>query len=323
MKRDLRIVFMGTPEFAVDSLDTIVNSDYDLAAVVTAPDRPAGRGKKVKSSAVKDYAVGKGLRVLQPEKLRDESFIRELGALNANLFVVVAFRMLPRIVWAMPEFGSFNLHASLLPDYRGAAPINWAIIKGEKETGLTTFFLNENIDTGEIIFQEKMGIGPEETYGELHDRLKKAGAQLVLKTLNAIEQGNAKTKSQEPIVQETAQINPAPKIQKVDAKINWNDDVLNIYNLIRGLCPSPAANTELLSPGNDHHLLKVFAANYESLNLDCKPGSIITDGISYLKVCGRDGTVNLKEVQLAGKKRMKINDFLRGFSLDNLWKMDA
>jgi methionyl-tRNA formyltransferase len=323
MKRDLRIIFMGTPEFAIDSLDIIVKSGYDLAAVVTAPDKPAGRGKKMKSSPVKDYALEKGLRVLQPEKLKDESFIMELKTLNANLAVVVAFRMLPRVVWALPELGSFNLHASLLPDYRGAAPINWAIINGEKETGLTTFFLNEDIDAGEIIFREKLSIGAEETFGELHDRLKKAGARLVLKTIKAIEQGNAQTKTQDQMVHGAGQIHPAPKIQKVDTRIRWNDKVSNIYNLIRGLSPAPASFTDLVSPENDQYLLKVFSSSYREHEIDSSPGTIITDGSSFLDVCGADGTVSLKEVQLAGKKWMKIDDFLRGFPLDNHWKMDA
>ena len=241
MKEAPRIIFLGTPEFAVDSLDILIRQGYTVAAVVTSPDQPAGRGKVLQSSPVKNYAVSEGLKVLQPEKLKDPGFIRDLQSLEADLFIVVAFRMLPEIVWQMPPLGTFNLHASLLPQYRGAAPINHVIINGEHETGVTTFFLKKEIDTGEIIFQEKIPIGPEETAGELHDQMKTAGAKLVLKTVEAIMAGNIKTIEQGKLVDSNVPLKTAPKIFRENCRIDWTLKTDEIFNIIRGLSPSPAA----------------------------------------------------------------------------------
>ncbi len=321
MKRKLRIVFMGTPDFAVGSLDIIVKSGYDILAVITAPDKPAGRGKKVRTSAVKDYAVDHGLKLMQPVNLKDKDFIDELNALKANLFVIVAFRMLPKLIWAMPEYGSFNLHASLLPDYRGAAPINWAIIKGEEITGVTTFFLNETIDTGDIMYKEQVTIGPDESYGELHDKLKNVGSGLVLKTIMDIENDTVQTISQNELHTDWSNLHLAPKIHKDDTLISWNDSVENIHNLIRGLSPVPAAYTEILSPGGESFFLKIFKSTYEIYQHQLEPGRIETDGRSYLKIAGNNGFIVVREIQLAGKKRMNIIDFLRGFNIDEQWQM--
>jgi methionyl-tRNA formyltransferase len=321
MKRKLRIVFMGTPEFAVDSLDILVKNGYDVAGVVTAPDRPAGRGKKLRSSAVKEYALSKNLYLMQPANLKDEGFIHQLRSLETNLQVIVAFRMLPEVVWSMPAYGSFNLHASLLPDYRGAAPMNRAIINGEQETGVTTFFLNDKIDTGDIIFMEKVTIGKDETVGQLHDRLKTIGAKLVLKTVRAIEENKVKTYSQQYHTGLGKQLHLAPKITSENCRINWANNVEKIHNLIRGLSPLPGAYTELESPSGERYSIKIFRSVFEKEPPDQKPGTILTDSKHFLAVTGNDGIIQVMEIQLSGKNRMDIEGFLRGFNIDQHWKI--
>ena len=306
MKQDLRIIFMGTPEFAVPSLQILVENGYQVVGVVTAPDKPKGRGQKVVPSPVKEYAVAQNLPVLQPTNLKSPDFQEELKALQANLQIVVAFRMLPEAVWSMPSIGTFNLHASLLPKYRGAAPINWAIINGEKETGITTFFLQHEIDTGNILFQEKEPILPEDTAGSLYERLMNKGAQLVLKTVQAIEHNNYKAKPQADIA-----ATHAPKIFKETCQINWNQPAASIRDFVRGLSPYPAAWMEL----NGQHC-KVYAVSLKNEKSRQKEtGEVITDNKSYIAVQAKDALVYLEEIQLQGKKRMPVADFLRGNQL--------
>src|SRR5579863_532518 len=305
----MRIVFMGTPEFAVASLDELIASGAEIVGVVTAPDKPAGRGQKVSESAVKQYAVSHGLKVLQPEKLKNELFLKELKALDADLQVVVAFRMLPEVVWNMPPKGTINLHASLLPQYRGAAPINWVLINGEKESGVTTFFLKHDIDTGDILFTEKVTLTGKETAGELHDRLMDKGAGLLVKTVKAIESGRY-TELPQAHLAEGVELKHAPKIFKDDCKIDWNQSAEKVYNLIRGLSPYPTAFTAL----NDK-VLKVFGAEYQIGGTGISPGGFLTDNKTFLKFAATDGFVNLTDVQLEGKKRMGIEEFLRGVKL--------
>lgn len=305
----MRIVFMGTPEFAVASLDALIKSGSDIVGVVTAPDKPAGRGQKVSESAVKQYAVANGLKVLQPEKLKDEKFLEELRSLHADLQVVVAFRMLPEVVWHMPPIGTINLHASLLPQYRGAAPINWVLINGEKESGVTTFFLKHEIDTGHILFTEKVTLTGHETAGQLHDRLMDKGAGLLVKTVKAIESGRYTENPQEHLT-EGVELKHAPKIFKEDCNIDWNKPAEKVYNFIRGLSPYPTAYTTL----NDK-VLKVFGAEYELGEISEQPGEFFSDNRTFLKVSTTDGFVNLTDVQMEGKKRMGIQEFLRGVRL--------
>jgi len=306
--KTLRIVFMGTPEFAVPSLNKLYEAGYDIAAVVTAPDKPAGRGMQLTQSAVKKYAVEKDLQILQPEKLKDRSFIEKLKSLNADIHVVVAFRMLPEIVWNMPPLGTINVHASLLPQYRGAAPINWAIINGEIETGVTTFKLQQQIDTGNILLQEKVKINPDGTAGRLHDKLKYTGANLLLQTIQQIENGQIEETPQPSLNLHSSTLQTAPKIFNETCEINWNKTVDEIYNLIRGLSPSPTAFTFL-----DKKKLKIFSAEKEKSAESNEPGKIITDHKTFLKFSALDGFISLKEIQLEGKKRMHIEDFLRGY----------
>ena len=305
--KDLRIVFMGTPEFAVATLDTLVKAKFNVVGVITAPDKPAGRGRKLNESAVKKYALEHHLNILQPTNLKDETFITQLKNLNANLQIVVAFRMLPKIVWQMPEFGTFNLHASLLPNYRGAAPINWAIINGETKTGVTTFFIDEKIDTGNIILQKEVTIGKDEILGELYNKLRTVGSNLVVETVKLIEKGNVIT-----IKQPETEEKPAPKIYTETCKINWNDSLTNTYNLIRGLNPYPAAWTTLI---NNEEVLKVkiFDVNTEFENHNLKPGSIITTK-NEIKVAVSKGYIIIKSLQLAGKKKMESKSLLNGFT---------
>jgi methionyl-tRNA formyltransferase len=302
----MKIVFMGTPDFAVASLDALVQANFDVVAVVTAPDKPAGRGQKLNESAVKKYAVEKGIPVLQPEKLKNPEFIEELRSYRADLQVVVAFRMLPVVVWSMPAKGTINLHGSLLPQYRGAAPINHAIINGEKESGVTTFFLKEEIDTGDIILSDSVAIADYETAGELHDKLMLVGAKLLVKTLHAIEAGNV-TEQPQP---QSDDLKHAPKIFKEDCKIDWNNSVQTIHNLIRGLSPYPTAFT-LLNEKN----LKVFKAEIEHTEPGITAGDFLTDGKTYLKFAAKDGFIKLLDIQYEGKKRMLIEDFLRGMRI--------
>ncbi len=311
----MRIVFMGTPEFAVASLDILVQNGYDVVGVVTVPDKPAGRGQQLQQSAVKKYALEKGLTILQPEKLKDENFINELRALKAELQIVVAFRMLPEVVWNMPPLGTYNLHGSLLPKYRGAAPINWAVINGETESGVTSFKLKHEIDTGNMLFQAKAPISKTTTAGELHDSLMHIGAELMLKTVKAIEGGNFELKPQD----DTQSIH-APKLFKETCKINWSNKCESIYNLIRGLSPYPAAFTEFVDKNGQTVGIKIFSSEIEETKHNDTNGTVITDGKSFLKVACSNGCISVKELQMAGKKRMGIEEFLRGFKTDTQLK---
>lgn len=329
-----RIIFMGTPEFAVASLDALVQAGCNIIAVVTAPDKPAGRGMKLTESAVKKYAVEKQLPVLQPVKLKDPEFLETLKGLQADLQIVVAFRMLPVVVWNMPPMGTINLHGSLLPQYRGAAPINWAVINGEKETGVTTFKLQHEIDTGDLLLQERFPIGDDETAGEVHDRMKEIGAKLLVRTVEGLAKGTLKeipqdTSYQLPVtgnqgsetgnrepetdhskLNDTVQLKHAPKIFTETCKIDWNRSVNDIYNLIRGLSPYPAAFTYL-----NEKTLKIYKAKKEMHPAPGPAGSFQTDNKTYLKFAGADGYIHITELQLEGKKKMTIDEFLRGFRL--------
>ena len=307
MDNPLRIVFMGTPGFAAGVLKLLTEKGYNIVGAVTVPDKPAGRGQQIQCSAVKQLAIEKGIPVLQPEKLRDEIFLQQLRRWNADIFVVVAFRMLPEVVWRMPEHGTFNLHASLLPQYRGAAPINWAIINGETETGVTTFFLDHEIDTGQLIFTEKTIIGQDENAGRLHDRLMAMGAPLVCKTLDAIASGTIQTTPQ----LHTNDLYHAPKIYKETCRINWNNGAREIHNLVRGLSPYPAAFTEIKGT-NNNSLLKIFSTTPEIVSHNLQPGAIESDRKTYLKVACRDGYIYILDLQLSGKKRLPVKDFLAG-----------
>lgn len=316
-KADLRIVYMGTPDFAVTPLKKLVDYGYNVVGVVTNPDKPAGRGQKIKKSPVKIFARKNNISILQPEKFKSEKFLHELKELKADLQIVVAFKMLPEIVWAMPPKGTFNLHASLLPNYRGAAPINWAIINGEQKTGVTTFFLEKEIDTGNIILQEDVPVYENDTAGDLHDRLMETGADLVIKTVNVILSGNYQLINQKEITSDKQNIKPAPKIFKNDCKINWNETVDNIYNFIRGLSPYPAAWTEIKDKNNETIQIKIYQSLKENTNHNFLPGQIISDSKSYLKVACKKGMINILELQQAGKKKLKTEDFLRGFTKIN------
>ena len=308
----MKIIFMGTPEFAVASLDALIQAKMDVVAVVTAPDKPAGRGQQVMQSAVKQYAIQHNLKVLQPEKLKNEAFLMELSNLKADLQVVVAFRMLPEIVWNMPPKGTINLHASLLPQYRGAAPINWAVINGEHQTGVTTFFLKQEIDTGDIILTDKTSISETDTAGDVHDKLMQIGADLVVKTVRIIENNTYQEVPQNELIvpDETSVLKHAPKIFKNDCLINWMQPASQVYNFIRGLSPYPAAFTAF----NDK-LLKVFTAEKQLSEPAISPGGFLTDHKTFLKFACADGFISVKEVQLEGKKRMSIEEFLRGVKL--------
>lgn len=312
-KKDLRIVYMGTPEFAVESLKRLVEGGYNIVGVITMPDKPMGRhGSVLQPSPVKQYAVSQGLKVLQPEKLKNEEFVAELRSLNADLQIVVAFRMLPEVVWNMPCLGTFNLHASLLPQYRGAAPINWAVINGDTETGITTFFLKHEIDTGEIIDQVRVPIADTDNVEVVYERLMRLGGDLVLKTVDAILEGSVKTIPQEELAQ-VGELRPAPKIFKETCRIDWTIGVKRIYDFVRGLSPYPAAWTELYQEGTDPVMLKIFETEKLFCEHSLAPGTIVTDCKTYFKIASSDGYVNVLSLQLAGKKRMEINDFLRGY----------
>jgi len=300
---------MGTPDFAVASLAALLNANFNVVGVVTAPDKPAGRGQKINESAVKKYAVENNLKVLQPEKLKNPEFIEQLKVLNADLQLVVAFRMLPEVVWKMPKKGTINLHASLLPNYRGAAPINWAIINGEKESGVTTFFLKQEIDTGDVLFLDKVIIEDGMTAGDLHDDLMKKGADLLVKTVKAIEKNDYQEIPQESFNEEN--LKHAPKIFKEDCQINWNLDNDVIYNKIRGLSPYPTAFTQFLDKG-----LKIYKVTKEDVEPVISAGAFLSDGKTYLKFASKNGFISLKEIQQEGKKKMEIGDFLRGIRLD-------
>lgn len=304
---NLKIVFMGTPDFAVASLDALVKAGCNIIAVITAPDKPAGRGMELQQSAVKKYAVEKGLTVLQPEKLKNPEFLAQLQSLNADLQIVVAFRMLPEVVWNMPPMGTINVHGSLLPKYRGAAPINWAIINGEKETGVTTFKLKHEIDTGDILLQEKIVIREDETAGELHDEMKKIGAKLLVTTVDGLAANTIKETPQQLPTSNLQALPHASKIFTVTCAIDWNKTVEEVYNLIRGLSPYPAAFTFL-----DGKKLKIFSAEKEN-STPQTPGVYETDKKTFLKFSCADGYISLKEIQLEGKRKMFIEDFLRGY----------
>lgn len=317
----LKIVFMGTPDFAVASLDILVKHKFNIVGVVTAPDKPAGRGLEIHQSAVKKYAVEKGLTILQPEKLKSDEFISQLKALNADLQIVVAFRMLPEIVWRMPRLGTFNLHASLLPQYRGAAPINWAVINGETESGVTTFFLQHEIDTGKIIYRDTVTIDENETAGELHDKLMRTGASLVLKTVVAIQNKSYTETDQLQFIRPGEVLRHAPKIFKDDCRINWSESITQIHNTVRGLSPYPGAFTELVSPQGKVFTVKIFKTTKELNPSIAASANVSTDSSTYLKVSARGGYVCIHELQLAGKKRMTTAEFLRGFPVNDQWKV--
>ena len=347
-----RIVFMGTPEFAVASLDAILQAGYPVVGIITAPDKPAGRGMQLSSSAVKKYAQEKGLHILQPEKLKNPEFLAALKGLAADLQVVVAFRMLPELVWNMPPMGTVNLHGSLLPQYRGAAPINWAVINGEKETGVTTFKLQHDIDTGNILLQDRFPIGEKETAGEVHDRMKEIGARLLVRTIEGLAAGTlvehpqtaiiaqsgteppglpgpapvdqdpasadenpALTKPEPaipgPVQTDSPELKHAPKIFTETCRIDWQQPITAIYNLIRGLSPFPAAFTEL-----DGKLLKIYHSEQDAARPTQAPGGYDTDKKTYLRFAAPDGYIRVTDIQLEGKKRMKIEDFLRGYKFN-------
>jgi methionyl-tRNA formyltransferase len=308
----LKIVFMGTPDFAVGILDTIYRKNYEIVGVITAPDKPAGRGQKVSMSAVKVYAIEKNLRLLQPTNLKSEEFLAELQSLNANLQVVVAFRMLPEVVWKMPKLGTFNLHASLLPQYRGAAPINWAIINGENKTGVTTFFIDDKIDTGAMILSKETEITSNETAGELHDRLMYLASEAVIETLQKIELGNVTTTLQE----EKGEIKTAYKLNKENCKIDWNQSGSAIFNHIRGLCPYPAAWTFIKDGANEWNV-KLYDCEFETAQHNFSVGQLLTTK-KELRIATKDGFIKANNLQFPGKKRMQTQELLNGiqFSLD-------
>lgn len=317
-KEDLRIVYMGTPEFAVESLRCLVEGGYNIVGVITMPDKPVGRHQDtLQASPVKQYAVSKGLRVLQPERLKDETFLEELRSLKADLQIVVAFRMLPEVVWNMPPLGTFNLHASLLPQYRGAAPINWAVINGDTETGITTFFLKHEIDTGEVIQQVRIPIADTDNVGTVHDKLMMLGGKLVVETVDRILEGSVKSIPQEQLHTD-APLRPAPKIFKETCRIDWQGKTLKqLYDFVRGLSPYPAAWCEMQDKQGKTYTMKVYETEKEPCTHNDKTGSVISDGRTYLKVAVREGYLHLKEIQLSGKKRMRTEDFLRGFRIES------
>ena len=320
-KENLRIVYMGTPDFAVESLRCLVEGGYNIVGVVTGPDKAVGRhGSVLQPTPVKQYAVEQGLRVLQPEKLKDEVFIEELRSLEADLQIVVAFRMLPEVVWSMPRLGTFNLHASLLPQYRGAAPTNWAVINGDTETGVTTFFLTHEIDTGAVIRQVRVPISDTDCVGDVHDRLMLLGGRVVCETVDAIIDGTAEAIPQEQMI--TEELRPAPKIFKDTCRIEWESPTKRVYDFIRGLSPYPAAWTTLIAPDGTEMVVKIYEASITSSNNTGLPyGTIVTDGKHHIHVHTLDGVLSIRTLQLAGKKRMGVEDFLRGFRLPEGSKM--
>lgn len=318
----LRIVYMGTPDFAVEGLRQLVEGGYNVVGVITMPDKPAGRGHKLQCSPVKEYALEKNLPLLQPEKLKEEGFLQALRDWKADLQIVVAFRMLPEVVWNMPRLGTFNLHASLLPQYRGAAPINWAVINGDTETGITTFFLKHEIDTGEVIQQVRVPIADTDNVEVVHDKLMMLGGKLVVETVEAITAGTVKPIPQEEMAV-VGELRPAPKIFKETCRIDWNQPVKRVYDFVRGLSPYPAAWSELVSPQGEAVVVKIFESEkYHELH-QLAPGTIVTDGKTYLKVAATDGYVGIRSLQLPGKKRLKIDELLRGFALTNEYKFNS
>lgn len=330
-KEDLRIVYMGTPDFAVEALQCLVEGGYNVVGVITMPDKPAGRGHKIQFSPVKQYVVDynqgrerhperREIGLLQPEKLKDEAFVEALRAWRADLQIVVAFRMLPEVVWNMPRLGTFNLHASLLPQYRGAAPINWAVINGDTETGITTFFLKHEIDTGEVIQQVRVPIADTDDVGMVHDKLMRLGGRLVVETVDAILAGTVKSIPQEEMAV-AGELRPAPKIFKETCRIDWHQPVKRIYDFVRGLSPYPAAWTELVLPGGDAVVIKVFETEKVEESHRLAPGTVQTDGKNYIRVAAKDGFVGIRSLQLPGKKRLKTDELLRGFRLTEEFRM--
>ncbi len=311
MANQPRIVFMGTPEFAATQLKAIADKGFNVVGVVTVPDKPAGRGQKIQQSAVKEFALKAGLKILQPEKLKDQQFIEDFDALNPDIAVVVAFRMLPEIIWSKPKLGTFNLHASLLPQYRGAAPINWAIINGEKETGVTTFLIDKEIDTGKILFSERVDIGDEETAGELHDKLMQKGADLVIKTIEALTKGNIKPVPQ-PTNSHNNNLKIAPKIFKTTCRISWNKSAGEIHNLIRGLSPYPAAWTDFELSNGEVVAGKIFKSKKIIMAHNDIPGTLSSDNKTFIHIACSDGYIDIQSLQLAGKKALTPGELLRG-----------
>ena len=317
----MRILFLGTPEFAVPSLAVLIENGYEVVGVITAPDKPAGRGQKLQLSAVKAYSLEKGLKIFQPLRLKDPDFLSDIKTLNADLGIVVAFRMMPEVLFTMPRMGTINLHGALLPQYRGAAPIQRAVMNGEKITGVTTFFLNNDIDTGKIIFRDEMEIYPEETGGQLHDRMMAKGAELVLKTVQSIESGNYSLTAQEDFITPGESLKSAPKIFKADCKLNFSNAAEELLNLVRGLSPYPAAFINLKNTSSGElATVKIYLATYEKSTLSI-PGKFFTDHQSFLKIGAVDGWLNILEIQWPGKKRLKIMEFLRGFKWDDQWTL--
>ena len=313
---------MGTPDFAVEALQCLVEGGYNVVGVITMPDKPAGRGHKIQYSPVKQYALDHQLPLLQPEKLKDEEFIQALREWKADLQIVVAFRMLPEVVWNMPRLGTFNLHASLLPQYRGAAPINWAVINGDTETGITYFFLKHEIDTGEVIQQVRIPIADTDNVEIVHDKLMHLGGRLVIETVDAILEGKVKSIPQEEMAV-AGELRPAPKIFKETCRIDWNQPVKRVYDFIRGLSPYPAAWSELVNPEGEAVVVKIFESEKLLKVHTLAPGSIVTDGKNFLRVAVPDGFVNVLSLQLPGKKRLKTDELLRGFHLTEAFKMKA
>jgi len=311
-KEDFKIIFLGTPDFAVPSLKALIENNFNVVGVITNPDKPAGRGQKIQESAVKKYAKKNNLNILQPQKFRDENFLSQLRKLDADLQIVVAFKMLPEIIWSMPKYGTINLHSSLLPNYRGAAPINHAIINGETKTGVSTFFLKHKIDTGNIILQEEVEISENETAGDLHDKLMLTGANLLIKTADNIIQDKYTLKEQDSIYTKNKVLYSAPKIFKDDCKIDWTKDINKIHNHIRGLCPYPAAWSTLISPDNKNIIVKIFETEKEIINHNNNCGKIIIDN-NILKIAVNNGFIIIKSLQQAGKRKLNSNDFIRGF----------
>ncbi len=315
-KSDLRIVFMGTPDFAVESLKQLHEKGFNIVAVVTSTDKPAGRGKKIQPSAVKKYAVTKGYRILQPENLNEPNFINNLKNLKPDLFIVVAFRILPKIIWEIPKYGTFNLHASLLPQYRGAAPINWAIINGETKTGVTTFFIDEHVDTGNIILQKEVEINKNMTAGELHDELIMKGAELVIETVEAIMKRSNPKIDQSKLINKDIVLKKAPKIYKNDCKINWTKEINEIYNFIRGLSPYPSAFTEFIYKEKAIPI-KIFKTEKKFELHNYPIGKIISDQNNFIDIAVKNGFISLKELQQAGKNKLTVSKFLRGFNIND------